>query len=291
MNENYSSFTEKLIKHTILFYVLMVFLSFFQIYSYHHYFDIEINSYYTLYEYLICFIPAFIIPFISVLIKWWYVWLIILLLYQFDLLFFNNKFSEIFKRLWAEPYSFFTTGRLKISSSCFKCWRALYYVFSSIYIFFISYLIINLLIILLSKEVFEGCYLILTRDFIDPYGVNKWWFRIAFFLWSVFIYINVSRCVKKFPNYYQLRFSFNLVFIILIMFAFSSVKTSKIVAMKFNRLNGEYVEFYYKNKKVKTNYARVLVGGTKDYIFIRDFTINETVFYNMNSISYLKFSK
>ena len=294
MNNDDSSFTEKIIKHTILFYVMMVFLSFFQIYTYHHYFDIEINSYYSLYEYLICFIPSFIIPTIRVLITPWFVWfslLVILVLYEFDLLFFNRKLGKFAMRLWNEPQAFFTTGRLKISTIGYKYMRIIYYIFSTFYITFILSLVLSLLSILLLREKFEGFWFILARDFIDPEGVNKDWFRVLFFLWSILTYVNLLRCVRKLDNHHRLRFSFNLTLIIFILFTFSTVKTSKMVAMKYNRIDKEKIEFYYKGNKIYTNYDKVLIGGTKDYIFLRDFTINVTEIYNLNDVTFLKYGK
>src|SRR5207249_1983500 len=83
----------------------------------------------------------------------------------------------------------------------------------------------------------------------------------------------------------------NLFFVVLIMFAFSSLKTAEKVAILKDKIPYENVSFYYDGKLISTNKDTLMIGSTKDYIFLKDFSSNKNQIYNRTDVKLLKTEK
>lgn len=274
-------FQSNKLQEVTIYYVIIVFLSFFQVYTYHHYFGLEITSYYSLYEYLICFIPFFVIPLIKILNNYWL--LIPITFILFDSLLNNKKILMSLKDFW---------NNIKAKEKYHNIKR-LYYLLSILFIIFGLYCIISLISGLLKISDYNYFNSSLMENFIYVNGNYHLLFQVLFILWCLIIYTNFIAIIKLYYKNIFKSYNINIVFIISFLFIFSSIKTSQWVYFKQFNKTTDYAEFIYFNDTVKTNDNKRMIGGTKDYIFLKEFDSNSINFqkvqiFNIKDVRYLK---
>lgn len=266
-------------------YGLMILLSFIPNYFFYLHFNIYIFFYVTPYELLFYFIPYFLINNIAVFLYFVPILVLIILLFKINCLKkIKLKFSHIFTKQKYDSFDFFLLG-----------------IFS----------LVNILIIIILFEVFKlehiknfipDCILnfFSIKDFLHnvaSYFIKggstfNFIFQIIVGYWGIILYKLLQRYFLK--NKYNM-FSFYLTFSIIFMFVFSNLKIFERISTMQKSLKEqkpiEKYEFIYSDKFISTDNNRIVIGTTKDFIFIRNLYKNENEIYNMADVKFLKITK
>lgn len=257
---------KKILEFSTLFYVLMIFLSFFQVHLYYNYFGISIYYYITLQELLFYFIPYFVIASIKISF---------LLLLISPLIFIVFL---IFKRL--------LTDNCKSKFKTFFKNESIPHLLSS-FTLIILLTILLLFIISLNKWEYGEFYKYVLNEFIHLEGIWNWAFKVLFALWSISFYIFILKLIKMLFARINIKL-FNITYIVVILFVFTTLKTIE----RINNTNKgnikEKYEFVYEDRVIRTDSVSKMIGTSKDYYFIKNFQSDSIYVYETSKISNLK---
>jgi|WetSurMetagenome_2_1015567.scaffolds.fasta_scaffold17978_4 hypothetical protein len=304
---------KKIIKNTAFIIAAMSASGFYQLYVYYQNFDIGLYSFSSSYEILLYFIPTFIEAPIIGIIKITIVLfsnlcvlcILIILIITFILI--NKKLSikyscNFIKDIWSEPYQLIII-KLEKSKLFYELIKYSYKIISGIYIIFISFFIFVIFSGLMkvlkfndSESYATNLYYYLIDNYINVNGNYNKYFGILFVLWSIIVFIRVFRYYKfKRKNLDSSILNFVIIYSIVIMFIFSTIKTTQIVAdlkSPKGRKPPENVKFLYNDTlRVETDSNNIYIGSTKDYIIIRDFDSCKNKLYNLKDIKYFEITK
>ncbi|MFA5403816.1 MAG: hypothetical protein WC358_02665 [Ignavibacteria bacterium] len=178
---------------------------------------------------------------------------------------------------------------VKTSDGEYKYFGNKFHKALAIYVVIISYFIIILLYKLLSLSAFSDFEYYLIDNYINVSGgYYHICFSVLFFFWGFSVFICLYRYlkIKIGLNFVQLSL-YILIFVILVMFIFSSIKITYRVASLKNKKTLQVVNFDYEGKHINTDSNNFYIGQTKDYLFIRNIEERENKVYNLNKINNL----
>jgi len=295
--DNNSNKLKEIIEYGSIFYVLMVFFSFFQVHMYFNYFGIAIYYYTTTFELLFYFIPYFIISHITVLLNKWYLWVIPTLIIYIDVWKNNGKYIQVITEAWNNPRRVFES---EYKCKHYNLWKNIYIILSISVIFGGLYICIDLVGTALSGAPF--CYYekSIIEDFISKqkFGYKNFIFQVLFIIWCAVSFVTLYFSLRKVFHKKPSLFYYTLFIAIFFLFVFSSLKTTERIYSVNYQDGADRCEFIYSNDTIpirtynyddsNTGDKKVSVGTTKDYLLIKNFTNNATEIYEYSNITHLK---
>jgi len=274
---------KKLLKYVPLLYVIMIFLSFYQLYHYFDEFEIAIYVYISLYELLFYFIPFFAISYLRVVSKILpYILPFVIILIIITAIIGKKWYIEMIAR-WDSPKKYIK------SEVKYLRYKTFFYIFSLLIFAVLTYLIIYINCIPFNQ----------LEKFIRHGADYNWLFMIMFCIWCILFYVIFLKFISNFFERSKIIFYYNIICFTIFIFTFNEVKLN--YNLRVFKEKGPYdsVSFEYLGKVDSTDTLidntkltnRIVIGITQNYLFIRDMKNNVNEIYNLNDVKKLKITR